>query len=464
MKRILFASVICLLLLTSGCGEPPSQPALPTWAPTITLPTETQVRQPPTAESDQTGPNLPDSDARVWIANPADRTVLRIDPAGGEVTAIQVDGEPGLAVAGEGSVWILDRINNLVFKINPRIERVVASIPLPAGRAETLAVGAGAVWVGMTGYVDLTNQFPGQVEEILPPGRVVKIDPNSNQILEELPAQPVSRLAISAATVWVLSRGIIDTPLQMYDLTKRQGMAVALQNGPAWLPSEAFAVADDSIWLFSAAHGKIFHATTDGIIFAEIPIRQNRPTGYAEMLLAQSGLWAATPWGSLIHIDPASHQIVAEMDLQTPLSGLVDGAGTVWALSQQTGQVFRIDPNRNEVTARISTGSPAQPTVVPSPTARVVIWKPCRDGPTSRLKVNDIAYVTKEPPIPNRVRQEPGREAEILGLINPGGSMTVIDGPACADGWVWWKVKNANLEGWMSEGDAESYWMIPLYK
>jgi hypothetical protein len=470
-----FAAGILLLALIAGCAAPPARPVLPTLEPTIALPAAIQLPAAddlppeitstiPTAQAatratpvDPTGP--------IWIANPADRVVLRIDPARNVVAAaIPVEGEPALAVAGEGAVWVLDRAYDLLFRIDPGANRVVASVPLPAGQAETLTVGAGAVWVGMTGYLDLNNQVPGQEEELLPPGLVVKIDPRDNHVLDELPVQPVSRLVISGTRLWVLSHNVIDTPLQLYDLRSRQGMAVPLRNGPYWLPAEALAVSPDSLWLFSAAHGKIFHATPDGLIFAEIPFEQDRPTGYAEILLAQSGLWAATPWGSLLHVDPATHHLLGEVDLRTPLSGLAAGSGAIWAISQQTGRLFRVDPNRHTVAAEIAAGSPLQPTVIPSPTPRVVVWKPCPDGPTSRLKVGDIAYVTKEPPVPNRVRKEPNRQAEILGLINPGGSMDVLDGPTCADNWVWWKVKNADLEGWMAEGDAETYWMIPLYK
>ncbi len=133
-------------------------------------------------------------------------------------------------------------------------------------------------------------------------------------------------------------------------------------------------------------------------------------------------------------------------------------------LSEQAAVLYRIDPANNQVVAQIQTGSLLEPTVVPSPTPRVVIWKPCPNSPSSRLKVGDLAYVTKDPPIPNRVRKEPDREAEILGNINPGASMEIIEGPACENGWVWWKVKNADLNGWTSEGDKETYWLIPLFK
>jgi hypothetical protein len=391
--------------------------------------------------------------------------VLRIDPESNAVAAtIPIEGRPDTAIAGEGAVWVLDRVHDLVFRIDSKENRVTASIPLPAGDSQAMAVGDGAVWVGMTGKIDLSAQSPDQEEEVIPPGFVVKIDPYANRFQGQFPVQPVDRLQVSGSALWVLSHTVIDTPLQVIDLGSNQGLAVPLHNSPAWLPIEALAVDPANLWLFSAAYGKIFHGTPDGQIYTSIDLGQRQPTGYADLLIARSGLWAATPWGTVLLIDPGTNHIDATIELNVPLTGLISGGGAVWAISQQTATVFRIDPANQRVTAQIATGSPLQPTVVPSPTPRVVIWKPCPDAPTSRLKVGDLAYVTKDPAIPNRVRKEPNRQAEILGLINPGGSMEILEGPTCADGWVWWKVKNADLNGWTAEGDPETYWLVPLYK
>jgi len=460
MQSPIAVNIIVALVLLAGCSSLSTQAPTLTQVPTIHLPAPSAwlPSETPTPAGESTS-------AAVWVANPEDRVVLRIDPFNNSIAArIPIEGIPDIVTAGEGAVWVLDKKYELVFRIDPQTNLPVTSIPLPAGNAETLASGAGAVWVGMTGRIDLTNQVPGEEEEVAAPGMVVQIDPQTNEIVQQLAVQPVNQIAVQGSALWVLSRTTIDTPLQVYDLNTGEGMSVPLQNGPEWLPAEAIAVSEDSLWLFSASYAKIFHATPDGIILSAVPFKEKQPTGYADLILTKSGLWAATPWGSILHIDTLTNHVLGEIDLDVPLSGLVDSNDSVWAVSQQTGRLYRIDAARNEVVAELSTGSALQPTVIPSPTAHVVMWKPCPDAATSRLKVGDIAYVTKDPPLPNRVRKEPSRKADILGLINPGGSMTIIDGPACADGWVWWKVKNADYEGWMSEGDQETYWMIPLYR
>jgi hypothetical protein len=261
----------------------------------------------------------------------------------------------------------------------------------------------------------------------------------------------------------VLSRGAIDTPLQMLDLTQHQGMAVPFRDGPDWLVIDALAVGANDLWLFSSGQRAIFRATLDGRITAAIRIPDGQPNGYADLLLAGDALWAATPWGTVLRIDTQTNRIVGRVNTGHPLSNLLFGGGSVWAYSRQDGVLFRLDPSGNKIAAQIATGSPVQPTVIPTATSSVTVWQPCPDAPASRLKVGDIAYVNKENDAEQRVRKDPTTKAEIIGTIRPGAAMTIIGGPTCADGWVWWNVHNADLTGWSAEGDKDVYWLMPLY-
>lgn len=464
MKHMIQRVIIILfsLLLTACTALGPSE-FIPTYTSVVIVyPTQAASATPaepppPTATPD---PSMP-----VWVSNPADRTVLRVDPATNTVSAvIAVDGRPEQVAVGEGAVWVLDRVNNQVLRIDPARNRVAQVIALPPGSAASITAGVGSVWVGMTGRINLDKQTPGSEEEMLPPGFIARIDPRQNRVVEQFAAQPVRSLRMNGSMLWALSGNVIETPLQVFDLATRQGMTVPFRNGPEWLPVDAIAADSTSLWLYSAAYGKIFHAEPGGQIRSAIQLEERQPLGHPDLLMAESGLWVLTTWGSILHIDPQTNHILGSVDLNAPLTELIASPGAVWALSQQTGSLFRIDPATGRITAQVATGSQLAPTVVPSPTPRIVLWKPCPDAATSRLKVGDTAYVTKDPPLPNRVRKEPNTEAEILGHINPGGGMDIIDGPACANGWVWWKVKNADNEGWTPEGDLETYWLIPIYQ
>jgi hypothetical protein len=92
------------------------------------------------------------------------------------------------------------------------------------------------------------------------------------------------------------------------------------------------------------------------------------------------------------------------------------------------------------------------------------IWEPCPGYHVSQLHVGDYAIVNVESDLPNRVRSAPNRESAVLGVIAPGETMFILDGPECANGWVWWYVsaEDQQLQGWTSEGDHFEYWIMPL--
>ena len=82
----------------------------------------------------------------------------------------------------------------------------------------------------------------------------------------------------------------------------------------------------------------------------------------------------------------------------------------------------------------------------------------------SRLHIGDHATVSEDPPVANNLRNNPGTEGtEIIGKIDPGEEVEILDGPQCQNNWVWWKVKvlKTSQVGWTSEGDGTTYWLVP---
>lgn len=91
-------------------------------------------------------------------------------------------------------------------------------------------------------------------------------------------------------------------------------------------------------------------------------------------------------------------------------------------------------------------------------------WQPCEGAPSSQLHVGDRAMVGLEPPIPNRVRDKPSMDTgKVLGQIQPGEEIEILEGAECSNQMVWWKVKSLekDLTGWTAEGDKEGYWLVP---
>ncbi len=91
--------------------------------------------------------------------------------------------------------------------------------------------------------------------------------------------------------------------------------------------------------------------------------------------------------------------------------------------------------------------------------------KNCPGAPVSRLTAGGYGQVTLTPPgevsVPVRVRETPGKTGKIVGQLSDGMSFQVKEGPTCKDNYAWWHVTTETLDGWLAEGDANSYYVEP---
>ena len=87
----------------------------------------------------------------------------------------------------------------------------------------------------------------------------------------------------------------------------------------------------------------------------------------------------------------------------------------------------------------------------------------CPNAQPTRLRLNGFAFLTYDPPIPNRARIGPGLGYDAKGLVKPGQVMQLTSGPICSGESVWWKVvvKYTELTGWVAEADSEQYYLEP---
>ncbi len=134
-------------------------------------------------------------DRSVWVANHDAHTVTRIDPDTDQVVAnIIVPSEPHRITFGEGAVWVANWHDNSVSRIDPKTNQVVGE-PIAIGfHAGNIVAGLGSVWVTSDYRVD------GDAGDVV----VVRIDPQTNQTVETIPAggHPID-VAVTEDAVWV---------------------------------------------------------------------------------------------------------------------------------------------------------------------------------------------------------------------------------------------------------------------
>ncbi len=468
MRRIRLLPLCIVLLLTACRLELPGVPAIASQAAPIAAspaavasatPTETPI--PPTETTIPT-PTPLQPEGLLWVANPADGNLRLIEPVTGSVAVIIPTGmQPEQVVVGQGAAWALDKAANRLLRISLADYSIQAVIPIPQGQTDALAVGEGYVWVAITERPATNILLPS--EEYRPAGGVLRIDPATSQINGYAATGPAADLAAGEGALWVLGRGTVETPLKKVDPVTLKSEPIELSGTPDWLLDDSLAVTPDSLWLYSQAFGKLYRASLGGRLYAEIALGQRKPIGPAHLKAFRGALWLASPWGSLVRIDSGANLIAGEVNLGAPISGLGESGGMLWAVSQQAGLAFRIDPLSGQVTGQAELGEKVRPTPVLTPTPILRAYLPCPDAPYSRLEVGDEAYTLKEPPLPQRLHIEPGQEKERVGWIQPGEHVRVLEGPACFERQVWWKVKalTGGWTGWAAEGDQDDYWLIP---
>ena len=101
----------------------------------------------------------------------------------------------------------------------------------------------------------------------------------------------------------------------------------------------------------------------------------------------------------------------------------------------------------------------------PLPLTAVVATPGCDKG-FSRLSLGQTITVV-EANHPNRVRSVPHvSNGNVTGQISSGMTATVVDGPVCADGLVFWKIKSKKIPGgigWTAEGDGKTHWLEQIH-
>lgn len=118
-------------------------------------------------------------------------------------------------------------------------------------------------------------------------------------------------------------------------------------------------------------------------------------------------------------------------------------------------------PSNPPPSSATSTRAVTSPTMTSSP--EFEYWQACPGTYLSRLRIGDQAHISQDPPLANRVREQPDTDSEILGYLQVGEELRILDGPKCAQEWVWWYIRSleTGLVGWTAEGDRDNYWLVP---
>jgi YVTN family beta-propeller protein len=256
----------------------------------------------------------------IWVANRDDDTLLRIDPRSREVVrTIGLGVRPTNVAVGARSVWILS--NWALLRVDPDINDVVERIPLPRRDRlglpwNHLEVGERAIWVCscICGYIK---------------GALAHIDPDTNSIvfMREL---PVGVLEYGEGSVWALTGYELGTIEQIDPRTNAlvrtipRGRLGETATGPLGLAAGdgvVWSTSRETLWRLNPETGRF----TGGVLLGHTPL---------SVSLGEGAIWVAANNGTLLRIDPTSQRVVNTTHLGVQPNENPDavavGEGAVW--------------------------------------------------------------------------------------------------------------------------------------
>jgi len=182
--------------------------------------------------------------------------------------------------------------------------------------------------------------------------------------------------------------------------------------------------------------------------------------------------WRAVTGGQLYYTGFISRDV--DVNRQPALSG--DGAHMVW----HNGERVSIRGVGMLTDAQVFTSDAVINNSFPIPGPVSLVWAPMewvttgavaaiQAAPASEPKPGICALAPQlspgqqavvSPGLANRVRRAASLNAEVVGKIQAGEVVTVIQGPVCAGGYYWYSVQGAGFSGWTVEGIDGDYWLL----
>jgi streptogramin lyase len=206
--------------------------------------------------------------------------------------------------------------------------------------ADWVAVTPDAVWVGSTG-----------------PNAVHRIDPKTNKVVAtvELTGEPCAGLAVGFGSIWVPLCGRPST-LAKVDGTRNVVSAI-FETGPA-AREGGITTSTDSVWLVTDKEGSL--ARIDPYTGA---VRQivRVPAGSFNPRFQEGRVWVTRADGAEITaVEAASGAVLGTTKTGPGPRFLTWGAGSIWTFNQGDGSLTRIDVHSRRATHTIPLGTPGE--------------------------------------------------------------------------------------------------------
>jgi len=352
--------------------------------------------------------------------------LVRIDPTTNETETIPIGNEPIAVAVGPTGVWVANRGDGTVWRIDP--ETNLVSLRSSAhGEPTDLAVTDRRAFV-VNGPQDanltVIDAASGREENVIGPSGgffqgSAAIGADQGTIWLGGPDRRVSRLD--------LATGELERPLYLAPPADEGSDAyfsgVAVSGRDIWVIGDPL---DRTLWRIDAVTRKV--VSTVRLPFAP-----------KDVAVGEGALWVSSQLDdTLYRVDPATGSVTGSVPVGAGASGVAVGLGGVWVTSAIAGTISRIDPQTAEVTDTIDVEGGPVDIALGDDAVWVVVEEPAADGDSDdEIRIGLIAVceghygLTYEPSIAGAELPLLRRGATLAGARPTDGiaNATVADKP-----------------------------------
>ena len=241
---------------------------------------------------------------------------------------------PGSLAVGEGSLWSLGLDGRTLLRVDSTTHKVEKRFRLDR-RAESIAAGAGAVWLDGDGELRRMDPRTGEISAS------TKL-PSGGDYPGDVPAQNwgYPSVAVGAGAVWVINEN---------RSVSRIDPATGRRLARIQVDALTIAAGREGVWFVSGDETRAL---------GSIDPRTNRPgqkirvgaQNLSAVAVGGGRVWASAEGDGLVwRIDPGSDPLLRSIDVGVGVTFLAYGGGAIWAANYRDGTVSRIDVKTNEV-------------------------------------------------------------------------------------------------------------------
>ncbi len=269
----------------------------------------------------------------VWISNEGLNLMQRIDPLTNKIVAtVKVNAPCAAFTIGFGSVWVASCLDQTIVSISLKDNRIDTTIPLTIADAEGSIVAAeGSVWV-------LSDKK----------GKLSRIDPRTNKISDVIDVAPNSFAAAAGyGSVWITNTGDDPTKngsVQRIDPKTNKVIAtITVGKQPRFL-----AVGEGGVWTLNQTDGSVTRVDpkTNNVVAT---ILCDVPGTGGDIAAGEGYVWVRAKKELLLAIDPRQNKVVGILGPPAGSGAVRAAHGAVWVTAHDINKVWRLDPKSIQI-------------------------------------------------------------------------------------------------------------------